>query len=216
MKHRIEEALIEKNETKTELARVLGVTPQHINNWIARGSVPKDYIEPIQKYLNRHINWIVKGKKPKHLFDENTTPVSYRDKTFGRVPVISWVQAGETHVAFINDLNDSMDMVECHKSHGENSYALVINGSSMTASSGSKYTFPEGYIIIVDPDQKGDTTDGIFVIAKENGNDAVTFKQLKYDGTTPYLNPLNQDYPKIFKEFRILGKVIDVRPPELP
>jgi len=33
----------------------------------------------------------------------------------------------------------------------------------------------------VDPEQKGDTTNGIFVIAKKNGEDGVHFKQLKYE-----------------------------------
>lgn len=75
----------------------------------------------------------------------------------------------------------------------------------MTAPSGVHPSFPEGYIIHVDPDQSAKHND--YVIAKVVGDDAVTFKQYKED-EKPYLFPLNPDYKPIFEEFIVLGRVI--------
>jgi SOS-response transcriptional repressor LexA len=131
------------------------------------------------------------------------------------IPIISWVQAGDYHSAEVETDVDEIEKVATYERVSPQTYALRVIGESMTTTSGP-YSFPPGSIIIIDPEQSGDITDGVFVIAKENGADSVTFKQLKYDGTRPYLNPLNPDYPKYFGEFRIIGKVVDFRPVKLP
>ncbi len=215
MRKRINNALADINMSKIELAHLLGVEGQHLNNWITRESIPKKHIDKIEKVLNRKVKYLELGVLPKYAHDKNTTPRSVKNKQFGNVPLISWINAGAYEPATIGEYNINKE-IECHVKHGKNSYALTVNGSSMTAPPGSRFTFPENYIIIVDPDQSGDKTDGIFVVAKEVGEDMVTFKQLKYDGTKPYLNPLNPDYPKIFNKFRIIGKVIAVVSPKLP
>ncbi len=171
----------------------------------------------ISKCLEVRSEWLEYGDDPMwHLGSE----VAESSATYAvnLIPVVSWIQAGETHVAFTDNQNQYEEKVKCKRKHSKFTYALEIRGDSMTAPEGAKYSFPEGYRIIVDPEQRGDTTDGIFVIAKEEGADAVTFKQLKYDGSRPYLNPLNNAHPKIFKAFRILGKVIDwdANLPKLP
>lgn len=78
----------------------------------------------------------------------------------------------------------------------------------MTAPTGR--SFPEGIDIFVDPEQRGGVVPNDFVIAKINGRDAVTFKQLACEEGRPYLRPLNPSpkYEPIFDEFRVLGKVI--------
>ncbi len=179
----------------TKLCDVLDTTPEYL----LYGVNPE---EVGSTYSNSQVN--ESGAK---YISSNTQPAIH--KNYGYVPIISWIQAGETHVAFVDE-SEEYETIACYKKHSSNTYALRVMGESMTTDIGP-FSFPEGTIIIVDPEQKGDETNGIFVVAKENGNDAVTFKQLKYDGATPYLNPLNKDYKKIFSDFRVLGKVIDVK-----
>lgn len=208
--------------TQLEVADYIGVTKGSVSQWENDAAKPKGKNrEKLCQILKTTSGYILHGKENTPLpFDDNlgaksgeNTEPAYLPPV-KELPIISWVQAGETHVAFIDEAED-YDRFSTFVKCSVNSYALRVTGDSMTALSG-QYSFPEGTIIVVDPEQKGDKTDGIFVIAKENGEDAVTFKQLKYDNGRPYLNPLNPQYQKIFKEFRILGKVVDFRPVDLP
>lgn len=135
---------------------------------------------------------------------DNTEPLTMRS---GTIPVISWVQAGNCGEAF--DLHEPgmADDYVPRINGGSNVYGLRVRGNSMTAPEGMTPTFPEGYIIHVDPDQA--TVPNDYVIAKLVGENSVTFKQLK-QGDAPYLIPLNADHKPIYDEFRILGKVIGV------
>lgn len=127
-----------------------------------------------------------------------------------KVPVISWVQAG----AF-NDANDPHEpgdgnkWVEAPTRHGPHTFALEVRGDSMTNPSGNRPTFPDGSIIIVDPDVQAENRS--FVIAKFPEDDEATFKQLiKEAAGTILLAPLNPRYPTIpvDKEMIICGVVI--------
>jgi SOS-response transcriptional repressor LexA len=52
---------------------------------------------------------------------------------------------------------------------------------------------PDGAVVIFDPDR--DYQHGSLVLAKRASEQNATFKQLWYDGDTPYLRPLNERYP---------------------
>jgi SOS-response transcriptional repressor LexA len=131
----------------------------------------------------------------------------------GLVPLISWIQAGTWHEA--EDLYEPGDAelhLPCPTSHGIHTYALRVEGDSMTSPHGKSY--PDGCIIFVDPDQRGGVVSGGRVIAKLNGDNAVTFKVYIEDAGRRFLKPLNTQYPPIIEEFRILGKVIGKWEPE--
>jgi SOS-response transcriptional repressor LexA len=131
----------------------------------------------------------------------------------GLVPLISWVKAGQWHEA--QDLytpGEAEEYLPCPASHGDLTFALRVNGDSMTAPYGKSY--PHGCIIFVDPDQRGGIVSGDRVIAKLNGDNAVTFKVFIDDAGTKFLKPLNPQHPSITSEFRILGKVIGKWEPE--
>ncbi|WP_158249946.1 helix-turn-helix domain-containing protein [Zhongshania marina] len=133
--------------------------------------------------------------------------VSSGPDTRGFVPVISWVQAGQWHEA--EDLHQpglAEKLIPCPKTHSRQTYALRVQGDSMTAPIGRSY--PEGAIIYVDPELRGSVGIGDRIIAKLDKEDRVTFKQLASDGDKMYLKALNPSHPPIFDEFRILGKVI--------
>lgn len=124
----------------------------------------------------------------------------------GMVPVISWVRAGSWHEAS-DQLQPGYaeDWKPCISSHGPRTYALRVVGDSMTAPHGKSY--PEGCLIFVDPDRL-DPPNGTPIIAKVNGDAAVTFKILVKDGGKIYLKPLNPQHLNITDHFRVLGTVI--------
>lgn len=64
----------------------------------------------------------------------------------------------------------------------------------MTAPTGSKPSFPDGMLILVDPEQAVEPGD--FCIARLGG-DEFTFKKLIRDSGQVFLQPLNPQYPMI-------------------
>lgn len=129
------------------------------------------------------------------------------------VPVISSVRAGSWgEAADPYHPGEAEEWIPCPvKNYSERTYALRVEGDSMTSPYGKSY--PAGSIVYVDPDQNG-CVNGDRVIAKLPGQDQVVFKQLAFDGTQHYLKPLNPQHPAIFGEFRVIGKVIGKYEPE--
>lgn len=143
------------------------------------------------------------------VFISDLEPGEVGPRAPGMVPVVSWESAGDP--AFAADQlapGDALDWKFCNTKHSPQAYALIVEGDSMTAPYG-RLSFPSGSLIFVDPEQRGGMTAGDPIIAKVNGEDAVTFKALGRDGGRVFLRPLNPQYPVITEPFRILGKVIE-------
>lgn len=89
-------------------------------------------------------------------------------------------------------------------------FALRVTGDSMTSPFPNVRSFPEGTIIIVDPDRGADPGD--FVVAKDVDTQQATFKQLMQDGGRWFLKALNPAYPAIEIDdpaMRVIGRVIE-------
>lgn len=69
-------------------------------------------------------------------------------------------------------------------------YALRVHGDSMVSETGD--SFPEGSIVVVEPEMAPLPGDYVIVL---NGANQTTFKQLVKDGGDLYLKPLNSRYP---------------------
>ena len=122
-----------------------------------------------------------------------------------KAPLISNVQAGVWMEGIDNFATNDAEEWLPRPVGGERSYYLRVVGDSMSSTSG--VSFPEGVLVLIDPDSQWNNGD--YVVAKINGENGVTFKQLKYDEhNRPYLKPLNSQWPDIFDEFRILGKMV--------
>ena len=129
------------------------------------------------------------------------------------VPLISWIQAGnwgEVPDGFSPE--DQKDWLPCPASCSKRTFALRVQGDSMTAPHGRSY--PEGAYIYCDPEQRGGVVSGDLVIAKLNGSNQTTFKMLVEAAGQYYLKPLNPQYPLIKEEFCILAKVVGMFVPE--
>ncbi|ENC9771271.1 MULTISPECIES: LexA family protein [Citrobacter] len=145
------------------------------------------------------------------LFGDESGPV-YKKYEY---PVFSHVQAGmfSTEFGTFTDRDDAEIWVSTTKKASLQSFWLEVDGNSMTAPAGSRPSFPEGMLILVDPEQPVDPGD--FCIARLGG-DEFTFKKLIRESGTSFLQPLNPQYPLITcdNNCHIVGKVVASQWPE--
>ena len=96
-----------------------------------------------------------------------------------KVPLLSWVQAGDWCVdECAVDFDSALDYYPCPIPHGPNAYALRVAGVSMLNPHGTK-SFSDGDIIFVDPDAP--YSSGSLVVARLTDDNSATFKQLVID-----------------------------------
>lgn len=206
---RLAEAMLHKGLKQADLKRRVKVSNATVSAWVSGDHKPRgENLLRLCRVLQISERWLMEGEHgdpPAHL--EQVASTSPGPDTRGWVPVISWVQAGAWHEAEDHYMpGDGEDFLPCPASHGLRSYALRVEGDSMTATHGKSY--PDGSIIYVDPDQVGGVVSGDRVIAKINGEDGVTFKVFIEESGRRFLRPLNPQYPIITDEFRVIGKVI--------
>ncbi|MGE1855037.1 LexA family protein [Morganella morganii] len=129
-------------------------------------------------------------------------------------PLFTKVQAG----CFTENGNsytdrDAEDWIPTAKKASNKAFWLEVEGHSMTAPQGGKPSFPEGMLILVDPEE--DVEFGDFCVARML-NDEFTFKRLIRDGGIEYLEPLNPRYDLITinGNCQIVGKVVKSQWPD--
>ncbi|EPL4467478.1 LexA family protein [Proteus mirabilis] len=129
-------------------------------------------------------------------------------------PLFTKVQAG----AFSTEFNsytqkDAVSWIPTAKKASERAFWLEVEGQSMTAPPGGKPSFPEGMLILVDPEEEVEFGD--FCVARLL-NDEFTFKRLIREGGVEYLEPLNPRYDliPINGNCTIIGKVIKSQWPD--
>lgn len=105
-----------------------------------------------------------------------------------RVPLISWVQAGEWAEVMDNFApGDAEDWYQSTKNTSAHTFALRVRGVSMEPK------FQDGDIIFVDPEVHADHNR--FVVVRLEGEIEATFKQLVVEGNQKFLRALNPDWP---------------------
>jgi SOS-response transcriptional repressor LexA len=123
----------------------------------------------------------------------------------GEVPLVSQVEAGRYTVIdnFKPKKTKSLQLVRTTVEIKRHTFALRVHGDSMISDSND--SFPDGSIVIVEPDFEA--LPGDYVIAK-NADGETTFKQLVKDAGEFYLKPLNARYPiKPLGDAEIIGVV---------
>lgn len=109
-----------------------------------------------------------------------------------QIPLITWQEAREWNQLAYNYRPKTPDQLIATTAEVSSlAFALRVHGDSMESASG--ISFPDGVIIVADPDQVAGH--GAFVVASISQNKEATLKQLVSDGNKRYLKPLNPRYP---------------------
>jgi SOS-response transcriptional repressor LexA len=105
----------------------------------------------------------------------------------GKVPLISWVQAGRfSEIIDARHSDETFERIDTTVPTKRYTFALRVEGDSMEPN------FPAGTTIIVEPELEAHAGDYVIAV---NGDGQATFKQLVKDGGDWYLKPLNPRYP---------------------
>ena len=191
---RVRQRRLELGLSQAELGRRAGV-PQSTIGQIENGrNKSSTKILELANALETSVEYLVDGAKTVRQELPNITATGYRLDT---VPVISWVQAGEWRDIEHYDLDDA-EFIQVTKAI-KDGFALRVQGDSMQPE------FADGDIIVIDPHASQDNNS--YVVAIHDGK--ATFKKLVFDGETPYLKPLNPQYPLLTwgEDTRIVGVV---------
>lgn len=178
--------------SQSELARQVGVRPQSVQQWEdPEGTSPRRKLWPkLTQALGATEYELLKGPDAGDRFrvaETRGTPYDVIDQV-AYVPLISWVQAGAwQEAADPYQPGDCERMVAVTRNVSETAFALRVRGDSMEP------RFPEGSIIVVDPDREPEN--GSFVVVRMEEQAEVTFKQLVIDAGVRMLKPLNERYP---------------------
>ncbi|MGP6433467.1 S24 family peptidase [Pseudomonas paraglycinae] len=199
-------------------------TTQAISKWLNGEAIPEaDSIATLCSWLNVRREWLEYGVMPKEptansniyrLDYGHESNVSKINQRFGKVPLISWVQAGAWCEAISNiESYDAEHWLSCPVPISSHGYALKVLGDSMT-NPGPGRSYPTGCIIFVDPE--AETKTGDRVIARVPRTNEATFKILVEDAGRQFLRPINPQYPiiEITEETHICGKVVGSFIPE--
>lgn len=196
--------------SQEELAAASGVSQSDISK-IERGKTlsPAGILD-LARALGVNPFWLKTGEGDMHHEHSNTQPVT----TKGRVPLISWVIAGNLEeVQDMYQPGEADEWIETSEAKpGKSSFALRVTGDSMTSPYPGEISFPDGAIIVVDPTRACDPGD--FIIAKDVATQQATFKKLVLDGGRWYLKPLNPAYPIVEIDdpaVRCIGKVVEMQ-----
>lgn len=195
-------------------------TTQAVSKWLNGESIAEaDSMMALCSWLKVRREWLEYGVLPKNIsthqaHEKHESNVHSLDERLGKVPLISWAQAGTWSAATLNfDPCCADTWLFCPVSISRHGYALQVRGDSMT-NPGSGRSYPAGCIIFVDPEVDAHTGDR--VIARVPRTDEVTFKILVEDAGRQFLRPINPQYPiiDITDETHICGKVIGSFIPE--
>jgi SOS-response transcriptional repressor LexA len=188
--------LIEKAGGPSEAARKLEMDQSQLSQIAGKNptrNIGTALARRIEKVFRRAEGWldVPHSQLPlQQRADRNVLPARDLQR---EVPLISWVQAGDWNNLVDNfPAGHAEKWIATYAKVSKHAFALRVMGDSMTNPHGAP-SFPEGTIIIVDPERSAQP--GKFVVVRQNLDSECTFKQLVRDGGVHYLKPLNPRYP---------------------
>lgn len=215
-------------KTLDEFAEACGISSSQLSQWI-NGSLDSKTGRPrgmrsescrkIEEMTGIAKNWLDtdhstgQAKLAKQMaaglhLVSNIQPVTL---TANQIPLVSWVTAGQLVDIIDNNLPGEADewITPEFTKPSRHAFALRVEGDSMSGA-GNGISFPEGCLIIVDPERAPKSGD--YVVAKDVVTQKATFKKLTTDGASWFLKPINSAYPT--KEIddpglRVIGVVIE-------
>lgn len=195
--------------TQAELARLCGVKPPSVNGWLSGKSkfLRGENLLQAANALKVNQQWLATGEGPMTTLGRQGNVESGPDLR-SKVPLVSWVQAGEWCEAVqTTHVTEAERWMDCPVAHSNQTFALRVRGDSMTAPSGAARTYPEGCFIFVDPERRN-PVNGDRVVACLLDAHEVTFKIYKNEDGRQWLQPLNPTHEPIREPFKVLGTVL--------
>jgi len=195
-------------EGQSDVARLLNISPQTLNNWEVRG-ISKNGLLAAQKIFGCSASWLDTGFGQMQISGGESVNVIPALAGTRKVPLVSYVQAGFMREMVAQATASEWLLTDLELS--ENAFALSIKGDSMLPD------FKEGDRVIIDPAVL--PLPGDFVVAK-NGAEEATFKKYRPRGLNDRgeevfeLIPLNEDYPSMRSDItplKIIGTMIEHR-----
>ncbi len=183
--------------TQSELANLVSVSQVAIANLERRDSRSSRNLIALADALQCSVRELESGTAV------NESPTEYRIKS-SFVPILNMNEIKDWR-QIINAISNKSQISAPKIGGGKNTFCFQVEGSSMTAPIGSKPSFPEGYIVHVDPDVAAENND--FVVAK-TAKEQIVFKQLKFEDGRNYLKSINPEFSIDFADFKIIAVVI--------
>jgi repressor LexA len=120
-----------------------------------------------------------------------------------RIPILADIPAGEPNLAYEDaqgyvELNDLM----ARRSIQKDIFALRVKGDSMTDAG-----IMDGDVAIIRKQPAANDAD---IVAALLDNNEATLKRLRLKGKKPFLEPANKNYQPIYKDFKVIGKLINI------
>lgn len=120
-----------------------------------------------------------------------------------RIPIIANIAAGKPNLAYedIQGYIDTNDLFLGRLSQND-VFALKVKGESMIEAG-----IMDGDVAVIKKEPAADNGD---IVAALLENNEVTLKRFRRKGNTFFLEPANQQYRPIYKDFAVIGKLITI------
>lgn len=191
---RIRAARKDKRLSQKALAARVGMSQPNLSELESDKYPSSSFTPQLASVLGVRALWLAEERGPKDIAAPNTNEIVAEVR---RVPIISWVQAGDWASVVDNfHPGEADEWIETTVPIHRHTYALRVRGDSMMNPSGEP-TFLDGQVIVVEPDlidEPANLVGRLVIVKRANDNDA-TFKQLVRDAGKFYLKPLNPAYP---------------------
>jgi SOS-response transcriptional repressor LexA len=189
---RLKKKMDEYKFTQQSFADAVGITQPSLNETLGgQTKIPRN-IERFAQVLRVNPGWLLFG-------EGNEDP-------YIKIPKISWEQ-----LKLLNNgkLELKSEDKEMFPGIHEGCFTLTVKDDQMSAPVGSKYSFPEGTIIVVDPSKEYKSGDCVIVRLKNS--DDYFFKQYIYDTGKHLFKSLNPNYNvtiEMTDDMEIMGVVV--------
>lgn len=203
-----------KQLSQAQLAEKVGLSQTAIHLMEIRDSKSSKFLFELSQALDVSAEWLKTGKKNQEDVNKNNfSNVSIVSTEIlekrAEVPLLTWVSAGawlQNHGSFT--AKDAVRWLPCPTAHSNMTFALKVEGDSMTSPYPNDKSYPHGTLIYVDPEQQ--IYNGCRVVAFLANEQAYTFKRYVEDMGKRYLKPINPSYDSILitDDVEIVGVVI--------
>lgn len=210
--HRVKLAREQKGLSQAQLAEKVGMSQSAVHLLEKRDSDSSKFLYELSIALDVSTEWLKTGypsiKQNIAINNVSLIPEKLLEKR-ADVPLLTWVSAGawlQNHGSFT--ATDAVRWLPCPTAHSNMTFALKVEGDSMTSPYPNDKSYPHGTLIYVDPNQQAYS--GCRVVAFLANEQSYTFKRYVEDMGKRYLKPINPSYNSILitDDVEIVGVVI--------